>query len=200
MILVGLTGGIGSGKSLVAQSFKRLGACLIDADELAHQAIAPGTHAYQAIRDRFGPEILKDDQTVDRQRLGEIVFEDAEKRQWLNSLVHPRVFMEQERKRSEIAQRDPKAVILFDAALLIETGSHQLMDRVVLVTVDRRTQIKRLMERDGLSREEARKRIASQAPTSQKKRYADYLIDGTWSLEVIEREVEKIYKELQSLA
>jgi len=200
MILVGLTGGIGSGKSLVAQIFKRLGACLIDADELAHQAIAPGTYAYQAIRDTFGPEILKDDQTVDRQRLGEIVFEDAEKRQWLNSIVHPKVFIEQERLTKEITEKDPKAVIIFDVALLIETRAHELMDKVILVTVDRRTQIKRLMERDGLSREEARKRIASQAPTSQKKRYADYLIDGTRPLEVVEREVEKIYEELKSLA
>lgn len=200
MILVGLTGGIGSGKSLVAQIFKRLGACLIDADELAHQAIAPGTHAWQAIRDRFGPEILKDDQTVDRRKLGEIVFENAEKRQWLNSMVHPKVFMEQERLTREITEKDPKAVIIFDVALLIETRAHELMDKVILVTADRRTQIKRLMERDGLERQEARKRIASQTPTSKKKRYADYLIDGTQPLEGVEHEVEKIYEELKSLA
>jgi dephospho-CoA kinase len=200
MILVGLTGVIASGKTAVSEYFKRLGAHLIDADELAHQAIAPGTDAWRAIQDTFGSEILKPDQTVDRQKLGEIVFNDPEKRKRLNVIVHPHVFLEEERLRKEIMEKDPKAVIIFDAALLIETGFHESVDKVVVVTVDRHTQLKRLMERNGLSRTEAMKRIASQFPSSIKKRYADYVINGSQSLEVIERKVAEIYRDLVSLA
>jgi dephospho-CoA kinase len=200
VILAGLTGGIASGKSLVAQMFKGLGAHLIDADALAHEAVQPGRPALKRIAEAFGTEFLNPDQTLDRKKLAQAVFDDPEKRALLNSIVHPYVFAEEERRRKEIAQKDPKAVILFDAALLIETGAHELMDKVVLVTVDRRTQLKRLMERDGLTREEAQKRIAAQAPMDKKRKHADYLIDGTQPIEAIEQAVEKIYKELQSLA
>ena len=200
MIFVGLTGVIASGKTAVSECFKRLGAHLIDADELAHQVIAPGTDAWSAIQDTFGSEILKSDQTVDRRKLGEIVFNDPEKRKRLNAIVHPHVFMEEERLRKKIMENDPKAVIIFDAALLIETGFHESVDKVIVVTVDRRTQLKRLMERDGLSRTESVKRIASQFPSSVKKRCADYVINGSQSLEVIERKVAQIYRDLVSLA
>ena len=200
MILAGLTGGIASGKTVVSECFKRLGAYLIDADELARQAIAPGTDAWKAIRDTFGSEILQSNQTVDRQKLGQIVFNDPEKLKILNAIVHPRVFIEEERLRKDITKRDPKAVIIFDAALLIETGFHKSVNKVIVVTVDRQTQIKRLIERDGLSEPEAEKRIAAQSSSSQKKRYADYTINGSQPLEVIERRAAEIYKDLKSLA
>ncbi len=200
MILAGLTGGIASGKSVVSRCFKRLGAYLIDADVLAHQAIEPGTCAWEAIREKWGNRILKSDQAVDRQKLADVVFRDQGTREWLNSVVHPRVFLEQERLAKEITKRDPKAVIVFDAALLIETGAYERMDKVVVVTADQVTQLKRLIERDGFTREDAERRIASQAPTSEKERHADYLIDGTQSLEAIERNVAAVYKELKSLA
>ncbi|HUK56793.1 MAG TPA: dephospho-CoA kinase [Nitrospiria bacterium] len=200
MLLVGLTGGIGSGKSLVAQMFKQLGAYLIDADELAHKAVEPGRGALSRIVESFGPEILNPDRTLNRAELGRIVFDHPEKRERLNSIVHPYVFMEEERLRKEIEKKDPKAVVLFDAALLIETGSYQLMDKVILVTIDRRKQIGRIMRRDGLSREEAVKRIEAQMPQTRKKSKADYIIDGGQALETIEGQVRKIYEELQSLA
>jgi len=200
MLLVGLTGGIGSGKSLVAQMFKQLGAHLIDADELAHWAVEPGQPALQRIVESFGPEILNPDRTLDRPKLGRLVFDHPEKRELLNSLVHPYVFMEEERRRKEIAQKDPKAIVIFDAALLIETGSYQLMDKVILVTIDRRKQISRIMRRDGLSREEAVKRIDAQMPQSKKKRKADYIIDGGQSLKAVEDQVRRIYEELKPLA
>lgn len=200
MLLVGLTGGIGSGKSQVAQMFKRLGAYLIDADELAHEAVQPDRPVLKRIVEAFGPEILNPDGTLDRATLGRQVFDDAEKRELLNSIVHPYVFREEERRRKEIAQKDPKAIVLFDAALLIETGSDQLMDKVILVTIDRRKQIGRIMKRDGLSREEAVRRIEAQMPQSKKKSRADYMIDGGQPLDAVEAQVGQIYKELVALA
>jgi len=199
MLLVGLTGGIGSGKSQVAQMFKRLGAYLIDADELAHEAVRPDGPVLKRIVEAFGPEILNPDGTLDRAKLGRRVFEDAEKRELLNSIVHPYVFREEERRRKEIAQTDPKAIVLFDAALLIETGSYQLMDKVILVTINRRKQIGRVMKRDGITREEAVRRIEAQMPQSKKKNKADYIIDGGQPLPTIEDQVRKIHQELAAL-
>lgn len=199
MILVGLTGGIASGKSLVAQMFKRLGAYLIDADELAREAVQPGRPALKRIAEVFGPEFLNPDQTLNRAELGRLIFDDPEKRDLLNSIIHPHVFTEEERRRKEIEKKDPKAIVIFDAALLIETGSHQLMDKVILVTIDRRTQVSRIMKRDGLDRKEAVKRIEAQMPTGRKKKEADYLIDGGRPLERIEQQVRQIYQELQQI-
>lgn len=200
MVLAGLTGGIASGKSLVARHFKRLGAYLIDADELARRAIVPGTSAWSAIRDRFGARVVAKDGTIDRKALGEIVFADADERTWLNSIVHPEVFRLQEEKTLALSVSDPKAVVIYDAALLIETGAYQRVDKVILVAADPATQIKRMMDRDGLTRGEAEARIGAQAPVEDKKRHADYVIDGTLSPEAVESAVERIYGELKALA
>lgn len=200
MLLVGLTGGIGSGKSMVAQMFKQLGAYLIDADELAHKAVEPGHPVLNRIVEAFGPEILNPDGTLNRAKVGQQVFDSPEKREVLNSIVHPYVFMEEERQQKEITQKDPKAIVIFDAALLIETGSYQLMDKVILVTIDRQKQISRIMRRDGLSREDAVKRIGAQMPQAKKKSKADYLIDGGEPPESVEDRVRSIYEELQALA
>jgi dephospho-CoA kinase len=200
MLLVGLTGGIGSGKSVVAEMFIRLGAYLIDADELAHEAVEPGRPILNRIVEAFGPEILNPDGTLDRAKLGRWVFEDPERRERLNAIVHPYVFMEQERRRKAIAQKDPKAVVLFDAALLVETGSYQLMDKVVLVTINREKQIERIMKRDGLTREQAVRRIEAQMPQGKKKGKADYIIDGGLPVKTIEDQVRRIFGELAALA
>jgi len=200
MLLVGLTGGIGSGKSLVAQMFKQLGVYLIDADELAHKAVEPGHPVLNRIVESFGPEILNPDGTLDRIKMGQAVFDHPEKRELLNSIVHPYVFMEEERQQKQIAQKDPKAIVMFDAALLIETGSYQLMDKVILVTIDRPKQISRIMRRDGLSRDEAVKRIEAQMPQSQKKGKADYIIDGGQPPKTVEEQVRRIYEEIKPLA
>jgi len=200
MLLVGLTGGIGSGKSMVAQIFNCLGAYLIDADELAHEAVEPGQPVLARIVEAFGADVLNPDGTLNRAKLGSWVFQDPERRERLNAIVHPYVFMEQERRCKEIVQKDPKAIILFDAALLVETGSYQLMDRVILVTIDREKQIERIMKRDALSRKEALRRIKSQMPQDQKKRKADYIIDGGRPVKEIEDQAQRIYQELASLA
>ncbi len=199
MILAGLTGGIGSGKSVVSKLFAEQGAHIIDADEIAHQVIAPETPAHKLILERFGDEVLAPDGTIDRVRLGETVFADEEKRLELNAIVHPFVFAEEERRRKEIEKREPDAVVIFDAALLIETGAYQLMDRVILVYADTKTQISRVMARNGLSKSEAKKRIACQMPFREKKKHADYLLDGRTSIESLRAECRKILEELRGL-
>lgn len=199
MLYVGLTGGIASGKSQVSKLFAQCGAHIIDADALAHRAIEPDSAGWKRIVETFGEEILDPDGRIDRARLGRIVFEDAEKRGWLNAIVHPTVFAEAERMRREIGRREPEAIVIFDAALLIETGAHELMDKVILVTADRRTQLKRLVERDRLSRAAAEQRIAAQLPLTAKKRHADYLVDGAQPLDAIAAQVRKIYDELKQV-
>lgn len=200
MVLVGLTGGIASGKSTVTRVFRSLGACVIDADELAREVVRPGTPAWDEVVSYFGEGILKKDGSIDRSQLANIVFDDPEKRKVLNSIVHPRVFAEAERRRKEIEEKDPVAVVVFDVALLIESGAHKKMDRIVVVYTDEETQVRRLMERDRIDRESAIKRIRSQMPLIEKKGYADYIVDGAMSVEELEQEIERIYKELKDMA
>lgn len=199
MILVGLTGGIASGKSLVSQYFRRLGASVIDADLIAHRVIAPGKPAWKAIQLTFGPEVLKPDKTVDRLKLGKIVFGHPKMLKILNAIVHPRVFEEEDRLKKKIVRQRPKAVIIFDAALLIEAGSYRRMDKVILVTVDQNTQILRLIKRNGLTRAEAKRRIASQSSNAHKRKYADYIIDGRGTPKTLEGQVRSLYQELRAL-
>lgn len=200
MRFVGLTGGIATGKSQASKLFGELGAHIIDADELAHRAIEPNGPAWAQIVGEFGENILRPDRTIDRAKLGAIVFRDEEKRRLLNSIVHPHVFAEAERIRRQIEEREPEAIVIFDAALLIETGAHELMDKVILVTAPRKTQLKRLVERDGLSPEEAERRIAAQMPLSQKRPFADYLLDGTLSIQELRQKVSGILIEFKQMA
>ena len=200
MILTGLTGGIGSGKSQVALIFKRLGAYLIDADQLAREAVNPGSPAHQQIIDSFGTAFLHSDKTLNRAKLAQLIFEDDNKREQLNAIVHPYVFAEEERLQKDIEKKDSGAVILFMAPLLIETGADRRMQKVVLVSVDRETQLKRIIKRDGLTREEALKRLEAQLPLDQKKDRSHYIIDGASSTGSLEAQIRKIYKELKSLA
>lgn len=200
MLLVGLTGGVASGKSLVANIFKDLGAYLLDADEIAHELIKSGTQAWKDIVDCFGSDILREDKEIDRGHLARIIFSDPDRRLELNAILHPRIFIEEERRRKAIAERDPSAIVVFVAPLLIECSAHELMDKVILVYADRNTQIKRLMERDKLSRMEAIKRIGSQMPLYKKKKYADYVINGMAPKEKIKEEVRQIYDELKEIA
>lgn len=196
---VGLTGGIGCGKSLVAGELKKLGAFIIDADEIAREVVRPGKPALKRITKEFGRSVLKSDGALDRGELGGIIFSSLKKRKLLNSIIHPFIFREEERRRREIRRKKPDAVVIFDAALLIETGTHELMDRVILVTADRKTQINRIMKRDGLTRKEALRRIGAQLPSTRKKRYADYLLDTRLPTGVLKRQIREIFKELKGL-
>lgn len=200
MLLAGLTGGIATGKSTVSRLFVECGARLIDADVLAREAVAPGRPALQQIVESFGREVLRPDGTLDRDRLGKAVFGDPAQLEKLNAIVHPYVAVAQEQRSREIAGKEPHAVIVYDAALLIEAGAHKRMDKIIVVTADEQTQLARLKARDHLSAEEAGRRIATQMPLADKVKLADYAIDGTLPMEQLRAEVRRIYEELQRLA
>ncbi|MFZ5876460.1 MAG: dephospho-CoA kinase [Nitrospirota bacterium] len=195
MMRVGLTGGIACGKSTVSAIFRALGAYVIDADQLAREALAPGSSGARAVARAFGPEVAPGG-VVDRAKLGALVFGHARRRKRLEAIVHPRVFAAERRIAREIAARDPGAVIVFDAALLIESGAYRRMNAVIVVSADQRTQLARLAARDGLTRAEALARIKSQWPLADKRRVADYVIDGRRPREDVRRAVTRIYAEL----
>lgn len=197
VIWVGLTGGIASGKSTVSQFLREEGAFIIDADRIAHDLILKGGEAYRSVVATFGREILDETGEISRRRLGEIIFNDPEKRIALNRIVHPCVFEKADLGKKEIARRHPKAIIVFDAALLIETEAHLKMDWILLAYVDRAAQIDRLIRRDGLSRTEAERRIAAQMPLDDKIPFADEIIDNRKPLAEVKEEVGRIYRRLQ---
>lgn len=200
MLLVGLTGGLATGKSTVAGLFRACGAVVLDADVLAREVVQPGKAAWRDIVRTFGKAVLRPDRTLDREALAAIVFSNQAKRRRLNAIVHPRVAREQARLTREIAKKDPKAVVIYDVPLLFEAGVHRRMDRVIVVTADQRTQIARLLRRNHLSRAEALRRIRSQMPLPDKVKLADYVLDGTLPLSELRRHVKAVYAELRRLA
>ncbi len=200
LYIVGITGGIASGKSTVARQLRSLGMMVIDADELARQVVEPGQPAWQDIVDSFGPQYLKEDQTIDRLRLGEFVFSNPEQLKKLNSLTHPHVMNEFKNRIREIATAHPEAVIGLEVPLLYETNMDKMCDQVWVVWVDHETQLQRLMARDGLDREDAEKRIAAQMPLDEKARLAQVVIDNRYSLEHTQRQVARYFQEIKQAA
>ena len=200
MILIGLTGGVATGKSTVAKIFKRCGAVIIDADELARLVVQPGKPAWRDIVRQFGGSILNADRTINRQALGAIVFSHPAKREALERIVHPRVAREQQRLTREATRKDPNAVVLYDVPLLFEAGIDKRVHKIIVVTADQKTQIARLKKRNGLSRAEALRRIRSQMPLTTKARMADLVIDGTLPRAVSRKQVRDIFKVLSQLA
>ncbi len=196
MLLVGLTGGIASGKSLVARVFKDRGAHLIDADRIVHELLEPNQDAFREVLDHFGGDILLQDNCINRRKLGEIIFNDAEKRAWLNSCLHPKVFAVYTTMIKNIRSREPRAIVIFDAALIIETGYNKRMDRMVVVYADREQQIERLMTRDRFTREQAIARIDSQMPLAEKRNHADYVIDNSGDRSDSERQAGEVFEKL----
>lgn len=197
MLIVGLTGGYASGKSTVAKMFVELGAALIDADQLAREVVEPEKAAWFEIVAHFGKGILLGNREIDRKALGEIVFRDKEERERLNAIVHPKVLEEELNAIEKIREREPDAIAILSVPLLIESGHYRHCDKIVVVTVDEETHIKRLMDRDGFTREEAIRRISSQMPLSEKVRYADFVIDNSRSIEETKSQVREVFGKLK---
>ncbi|MGE5404495.1 MAG: dephospho-CoA kinase [Candidatus Saccharibacteria bacterium] len=197
MYIIGLTGGIASGKSTISNFLKELGAYVIDADEVAHQIMLPGQPAYKEIVDEFGPQVVGSDSLLNRDKLGDLVFHDPALRFKLNQITHHRVGT----AFKECIKQAPAAteIAVWDVPLLIETGMHRSVNEVWVVWVDRETQKRRLMERNGLSEEAALSRINSQMLLDDKMKYADRLIDNTGSIEDSKVTVTRFYNQLLSI-
>lgn len=196
MLKVGLTGSIAVGKSFVCGVLRELGAAVLDADQTSREVVAPGTEGLEAIVRQFGDGILLPDGSLDRAKLGAAVFGDESKRLKLNAIVHPLVMAAQDEWLREQERRDPDGTAVIDAALMIESGGYRRFDKIVVVWCDERTQVARLMARNGLSEEEALKRIRSQMPQSEKKSHADYLIDTTGGFDEARARTEEVFREL----
>ncbi|MEI7589788.1 MAG: dephospho-CoA kinase [Deltaproteobacteria bacterium] len=178
MLIIGLTGGIGSGKSSVAMVLKEKGAHLIDFDKLAHELEMPETAVWFRIVREFGDTILTDDGTIDRQKLGKIVFNDRSKLDKLNSIVHPAIIEKWEETTSAIHKMNNDAIVIGDVPLLFETKLQRLFDAIILVYCSQETQIQRVISRSGLSRDEVTKRLEAQLPIDKKIAMADFIIDN----------------------
>ena len=200
MLKVGLTGGIATGKSYVLSVLGELGCDVLDADLTAREVVEPGQPAFHEIVAHFGREILAPDGKLDRVKLGAIVFNNAEQREKLNSIVHPKVYEVQAHWLAKVEDQNPDAIAIIDAALLIETGSYRRFDKLIVVHCEPQAQLERLMARNHLSREEAMARIASQMPSAEKLKYADYSIDTTLGFEETQRQVKVIFTQLKTAA
>jgi dephospho-CoA kinase len=196
MLNVGLTGGIASGKSTVAGMFQDKRAQLIDFDTLAHFAQEPDRPAWRMIVETFGSDILNEDRTISRPRLGALVFGNPERLSKLNSIVHPAVFREGGLRIAEIRKHDHQAIVLSDIPLLIEVGARWFVDLVVLVYISPEEQVRRLMVRNGFSRDEALVRLASQMPIDDKVRHADIIINNEGTKEKTREIVEAVWVDL----
>ena len=196
MVIVGLTGSVGTGKSTVTNFFRELGAYIIDWDELARKVTSPHSKAWKGIVEYFGKGILNADLTINRQKLAEIVFSDKEKVAQLNQIVHPEVFKEDARITDEIKSLDPDALIIKDIPLLLELTRPIYVDKIIVVSASEQTQLRRLEEK-GMNRKDARSRIKSQLPLEEKIKSADFVINNDGPLEETKKQVEKIYSLLR---
>lgn len=198
MLLVGLTGGIGSGKTTVARMLEERGAVVFDADVLARDAIEPGTPGHDRVVERFGPNVLAPGGDIDREALASVVFADPAARRDLEAIIHPevrRLFAE-----STEEFRDTDAVVVFSAPLLVETGMHTAFEVLIVVSAPVETQVDRLLRDRGMSEPAIRGRIGAQLPLEEKAEVADILIDNEGTLEELEGQVERVWTELRARA
>ncbi len=199
MLKVGLTGGIASGKSTVSEAFARLGAKVLDADEVAREVVLPGKPAWTKLRHTFGSEFFHPDGEVNRSKLRRLVFADPEQRSLLNAIVHPEVMREIDFRFEQLTSSAEHAVVLVDIPLLIEVGVAHRFDKVVVVYANESVQVMRLMQRDGLSREEARQALSVQIDLREKAKKADFVIDNSGTPGETQAQVEKVWQELLAL-
>jgi dephospho-CoA kinase len=192
---IGLTGGIACGKSTVAAMLVRRGAILIDADKIAREVVEPGSPVLDRVADRFGQAVLLSDGSLNRKKLGEIIFNDQKAREDLQNLLHPpiRTLMRERMRRFE--QEEPKRLVVVDVPLLFESKLEWMFSEIMLVYVPRQMQLQRLMQRDGLTPEQAESRLRAQMPIDEKKSLADIVIDNSGSLEETERQIDLFWSE-----
>ncbi|HXG43048.1 MAG TPA: dephospho-CoA kinase [Dehalococcoidia bacterium] len=197
MFVIGLTGGLGSGKSTVAEMLRELGAEVLNADQIGHQVYAPGGPAYQEVIDAFGPQVLAADGTVDRRRLAGIVFQDPQALQRLNAITHPRIREAISQRLGELASRGVEVAVL-EAALLLEAGWDDLVDEVWVTVCPPEVAARRAAQRSGISLEEALARVRAQMPVEERAQRAQVVIDTDTSLEETRRQVEREWARLKA--
>jgi dephospho-CoA kinase len=195
-LLVGLTGGIATGKSTVSECFRRLGGVIIDADLLAREVVAPGELALAQIAAEFGADMLQDDGSLDRKRLGAVVFGDAARRTRLEQITHPAIRDRFLRRLAELEAEGFTGIVLWDAPVMIESGGYKNMDKLVVVATDEPTQSARLCARDGIETAEAERKIRSQMPVAEKAKLADYVIDNGGDRASTEAQVRDVHAAL----
>lgn len=200
MLIVGLTGGVASGKTAVSQVLKEEGAYIIDADQIARELAQPHEPAWKELIRTFGQEILREDGSIHRKKLAEKVFADPKQRKRLNRILHPRIRKEMDRRAKEIGQGDPEAIVVIDGPLLVELGDHRKMDKLVVVTSTRSQQLERLKDRDGANREEALRIVSAQMPLEEKLKLADIVIRNEGSLEETKKRAREVFKELRKIS
>lgn len=196
ILTVALTGGIATGKSIVAEVLAGHGCYVQSADRVAHDLVKPGRGAWKEIVKHFGPSILKPDRTINRKLLGRVVFSSEADRQFLNRLLHPLVLRRKRQTIRRLERLGRHRIFVSEAALTIESGFGPLFDRVVVVHCSETAQVERLMKRDRIPRSEARKRIRSQMPVAEKIKYADYLIDTSGPLAETVEQAHRLYRSL----
>jgi dephospho-CoA kinase len=200
VIVVGLTGGIGSGKSEVARRLAALGAVVVDADAIAREVVAPGSPGLARVVAEFGDEVLAADGSLDRDRMGAVVFADADARGRLNAIVHPLIGAAMIERTAAAGAADPHAVVVNDVPLLVEGGMSDRYDAVVVVDTDPATQLRRLVEQRGMTETDARARMAVQATREQRLAVADHVVANTGDLDDLEREVRQVWAHLAERA
>ena len=200
MQAIGLTGGIATGKSTVSAILQEAGAIIIDADEIARKLVKKGLPAYQEIVDHFGTAILLPNGEINREVLGEIIFNDPHKKKLLNSIVHPRVERELNRQLKQLEKSHPESIVVLDIPLLFEANMHKDLVEVIVVYTPPRVQLERLMQRDNISEANARARIDSQMPIDEKKMRSTRVIDNSGSVENTHRQTLELFERLKKHA
>ncbi|MDD5072792.1 MAG: dephospho-CoA kinase [Candidatus Omnitrophica bacterium] len=196
MIIIGVTGSIGTGKTTVSGMFRRMGAVVIDADEISHRLIYPGRPAWKRIVSAFGETILKRDHFIDRKALGRIVFSDSRKLKKLSGIIHPLVYKEIRGRIAKIKRSDPSSIVIVDVPLLLESGGRKHIDKLIVVTAPRGAQLKRSCGKFGISRSDVMRRIKAQMPLRDKVKAADFVIDNGGSIISTAKQSRAIWKKL----
>jgi len=200
MLVVGLTGGVASGKTAVSQVLREEGATILDADLIARELVEPHQPAWEELRRAFGDEVLNPDGSVQRKKLAAQIFSHPEKREVLNAILHPRIRDEINTRLRVIREKDPGAIVVIDAALLVESGDYQGMDGVIVVSASETQQVERLREREGLDEDAARQILASQTSVEERLRVADFVIRNEGSLEDTRRRAKEVFQALKKMA